>query len=176
MVPRPKVKLGEETGAVELVEKLVDDGDRERILDGEGVQGAVVDAKSPRAVSLLDEQDRGGEGRVAAADYALLDHRGALAFQFILVRRRVAVWPDGDGSGAGLEDDGVIAASRRREARRLAEDVLVRDQELVQERPTGRGEGAQLRCRCRGHPRPGEGSAAVLECHRTGGEIPHDGP
>jgi len=32
---------------MELVQELVDDGDGERVLDGEGVQGAVVDAETP---------------------------------------------------------------------------------------------------------------------------------
>jgi len=61
VVPRPQVELGEEAGAVELVEQLVDDGDRKRILDGERVQRTVVDAKAPCPVRLLDEDDRRGE-------------------------------------------------------------------------------------------------------------------
>jgi len=47
VIPRPKVELGEEARAMELVQELVDDGDGERVLDGEGVQGAVVDAETP---------------------------------------------------------------------------------------------------------------------------------
>jgi len=43
---------------MELVQQLVDDGDGERVLDGEGVQGAVVDAETLGSVSLPDEEDR----------------------------------------------------------------------------------------------------------------------
>jgi hypothetical protein len=54
VISRAEIKLGEEPDAVELV----DDGDRERILDGECVQGPVVDAEMPGAVILFDEKDR----------------------------------------------------------------------------------------------------------------------
>jgi hypothetical protein len=47
VVPRPQVELGEEVRPIELIQELVDDGDGERVLDGEGVQGAVVDAETP---------------------------------------------------------------------------------------------------------------------------------
>jgi len=63
---------------MELIEKLVDHGDGERVLDGERVEGAVVDAESPRPVGLLDEDDGRGERRVAASDDALSDHGSAL--------------------------------------------------------------------------------------------------
>ena len=38
---------------MELVEELVDYGNGECVLDGEGVEGAVVDAEPPRAVAFL---------------------------------------------------------------------------------------------------------------------------
>ena len=69
----------------------------------------------------------------------------------------------------------MVAGALRREAPRLGEEVLVRGQELVQERPTSCSEGAQLRRRRRGHARPHEGASPVLERHRTGGEVPDDG-
>ena len=52
VVPGAKVQLGEESGAVEFVEQFVHYGNGERVLDGEGVQGAVVDAETPRALRL----------------------------------------------------------------------------------------------------------------------------
>jgi hypothetical protein len=38
MVPRAQVQFGEEARALELVEQLVDDGDRESVLDSERIQ------------------------------------------------------------------------------------------------------------------------------------------
>lgn len=55
VVAGAQVQLGEEARAMELV----DHRDREGILDGEGVEGAVVDAETPRPVRFLDEEDRG---------------------------------------------------------------------------------------------------------------------
>ena len=69
----------------------------------------------------------------------------------------------------------MIPTARWRKARGFAEDVVICDQELVQERPIGRCEGAQLRCRWRGDARLGEVLLAALERHRTGGEVPHNG-
>ena len=47
MVPRPEVELGEEAGAMELVEQLIDDGYQKSVLDGECVEGAVIDTEAP---------------------------------------------------------------------------------------------------------------------------------
>ena len=44
MVPR---QLGEVAGAMELVEQLIDDGYRKSVLDGECVEGAVIDTETP---------------------------------------------------------------------------------------------------------------------------------
>jgi hypothetical protein len=43
---------------MEFIQELVDGQDGESVLDGDGIQHAVVDAESPRAVCLLDEEDR----------------------------------------------------------------------------------------------------------------------
>jgi hypothetical protein len=59
VVSGSEVELGEEAGAMELVQQLVDDRDGEHILDGYGVQRAVVDAEPPRAVRFLDQEHRG---------------------------------------------------------------------------------------------------------------------
>ena len=56
VIPGAQIQLGEEARAVEFVKEFIDHGDGKRVLDSEGVEGAVVDAKSPRAISLLDEK------------------------------------------------------------------------------------------------------------------------
>jgi hypothetical protein len=56
MVARPEVELGEEARPMELVEELVDQRDRELVLECQGVKGAVVDAEAPRVVRLADEE------------------------------------------------------------------------------------------------------------------------
>jgi hypothetical protein len=58
MVAGSEIELGEEPGAMEFIQELVDDRDGEGVLDGDGVQRAVVDAEPPRVVCLLDEKDR----------------------------------------------------------------------------------------------------------------------
>ena len=58
MVLGAKVQLGEEACPVELVQQLVHHWDRERVLDSEGVQCAVVDAETLGPVGLHDEDDR----------------------------------------------------------------------------------------------------------------------
>uniref|UniRef100_A0A0A9BSS0 Uncharacterized protein n=1 Tax=Arundo donax TaxID=35708 RepID=A0A0A9BSS0_ARUDO len=47
VVPRPQIQLGEEFGAVELVQQLIHHRDREGVLDRHRVQGPVVDAEAP---------------------------------------------------------------------------------------------------------------------------------
>ena len=44
MIPRAQVKLGEEPGAVEFVQELVDHWYGKSVLDGDGVEFPVVDA------------------------------------------------------------------------------------------------------------------------------------
>jgi hypothetical protein len=56
-----KVELGEVACPLELIQELVDDRDRKLVLHGLGVEGTVVDAKSPCMIFLADEQDRCGE-------------------------------------------------------------------------------------------------------------------
>jgi hypothetical protein len=74
-----EVQLGEETGAVQLVEKFVDHLDGKRVLDDDGIEGELVDAKTPCAVGLLDQQNQRGKRRSAAPDQPLGQHGGALA-------------------------------------------------------------------------------------------------
>jgi len=138
VVAGTRVQLGEEVRAVEFVQEFVDDRDRERVLDREGVEGVVVDAKSPRTISFLDEEDQRREGRVAASNDALHEHGCALAFQLVLLGCWVPVRPNGDWGGAGLEDDGVVTSVLGWQSHGLGEDVPIAGQELIQEHPTGR--------------------------------------
>jgi len=50
-----EVQLGEELRTMQLIKEFVDDGDGESILDGEGIKSAVVYAKPPSPVLLLDQ-------------------------------------------------------------------------------------------------------------------------
>ena len=42
---------------MELIQELIDGGDREDVLDGDSIEGTIVDAEALRSISLLDEQD-----------------------------------------------------------------------------------------------------------------------
>jgi hypothetical protein len=65
---------------MELVEELVHHRDRKLVLGCLGVEGAVVDAETPRRVRLADQQHWCGERRGARPDDALGEHGLALAF------------------------------------------------------------------------------------------------
>lgn len=54
MVPQAQVYLGEELGAMELIEELVDHWDQELVLGHLIVERPVVDAEMPVHVCLLD--------------------------------------------------------------------------------------------------------------------------
>jgi hypothetical protein len=53
-----KVELGEELGVAHLIEQFLDDGDGEFVLNGLGIQCAIVDAKMPRIIRFPDEKNR----------------------------------------------------------------------------------------------------------------------
>jgi hypothetical protein len=53
-----QVKLGEELGAMELVQKLINNQDRKLVLRRLIIEGAVVDAEVLVAIHLLNQQDR----------------------------------------------------------------------------------------------------------------------
>ena len=44
---------------MEFIEELLHNGNRVGILDGDGVQRAIVHAETPRAILFLDEKHRG---------------------------------------------------------------------------------------------------------------------
>jgi hypothetical protein len=54
-------------------ESLIDQGEWVLVLLGHGVELAVVDAETEAAITLDSEQDRGGPGRAAGFDEALLE-------------------------------------------------------------------------------------------------------
>jgi hypothetical protein len=47
-----EIQFGEEAGAMKLVEEFIDHRDRVRVLDRDGVQGAVVEAEPLGAIRL----------------------------------------------------------------------------------------------------------------------------
>ena len=74
-----QVNLGEGLGATEFVEELFNNWDRELVLHGLLVEGAVVDVEVPRSIDLLHLQDRRGEGRRRDTNDTLCQHVRALA-------------------------------------------------------------------------------------------------
>jgi len=115
---------------VQLVQKLVDDGDGKCILDCDGVECPVVYAETPRATSFLDKQYRRREGKEATSNQPLVQHGRALPIQLVLVGSRVPVRPDRDRRRPREKGDGVIPGSRWWHASGLGEDAS----ELSQER------------------------------------------
>lgn len=76
------VELGEELGAMELVE-FIDHRDRVLVFHCLLVESAVVHAEAPGVVGLLHQQYRRGERRHARPDDALGEHGGALALELV---------------------------------------------------------------------------------------------
>jgi hypothetical protein len=132
MITRAKIKLGEELGAVELVQQLVDDRNWKGVLDGDGVEGAIVDAEPSRSIMLPDEEDWRGERRKTRPNEPLYQHRRALAFQLILVSYRVAVGTYRDQLRARNQRDAMVPRAVRRQAVRFREGVGERSEQLVQ--------------------------------------------
>jgi len=58
MISGAKVQLCEIAGTMELVKQLLDHRYRELVLDGDGIECPVVDAKPPGVVLFLDQQNR----------------------------------------------------------------------------------------------------------------------
>src|SRR5215203_7386886 len=68
-----EVDLGEHLGIMETVYQVINQGNGEAILDGDLVQGTVVDAHSQVPILLLDENDRGSIGGFARFDGSILE-------------------------------------------------------------------------------------------------------
>ena len=56
-----EVEVHEEPRAVELIQELINYGDKESVLDGDCVEGMVVDTEPPRTIFLADQEHRGRE-------------------------------------------------------------------------------------------------------------------
>jgi hypothetical protein len=65
---------------VKLVEELVHHRNGVSILDCDGIEGVIVDAKALGTICLLDEEYQRRKGRGATPDQPLLEHGGALMF------------------------------------------------------------------------------------------------
>ena len=83
---------------MKLVEKLIDDQNREFVLGRLGIEGTVVDAKALGVVRLAHQQHGGGERGCARLDDALGEHSSALTLQLVLLQLRVAIGANGDRS------------------------------------------------------------------------------
>jgi hypothetical protein len=61
MIARTQVELGDESCTEQLVQKLVHHRDGKLVLGRPSVEGAAVNAKTPRPVRLVNEEDWRGE-------------------------------------------------------------------------------------------------------------------
>src|SRR4051812_20878764 len=73
VVPPPQVDLGEDLGSKEAVSEVVDERDGEMVLDGDVVEGPVVDAHVQGSILFLDEDDWGAKRGHAGLDRAVLE-------------------------------------------------------------------------------------------------------
>ena len=133
VIPRAKVELGEEASPMKLVQELIHHRDREFIYGRLGVEGAIVDAETPRVVHLPDQQDWRGERRSAGPNDPLDQHGSALAFELVLLHLGVAIGPYRDRRGPRQEVDAVVVWARRREPHGLVEDVVMLQEEVVEQ-------------------------------------------
>jgi hypothetical protein len=123
VVTTAKVELGEVLRPLELIQELVDDQDWKLVLHGLGVEGAIVNAKSPCMIFLADKQDQCGERRRARPNDALVEHVVALLLDLILQRLRVPVGPDSNQWRRRQQMDAVIERPWRRQACGIGEDI-----------------------------------------------------
>ena len=141
-VAAAQIKLGEVCRAVELVQKLLHDRNREHVPNGIGVQRPVVDAETPGTVLLAHQKDGGGERRGTWPDDALVEHLLTLAFDLILQQLGIAVWAYRHRCVVGGEVDPVIQMALRGQASRFGEQVAELLQKTFQE--IHRGQRGQL--------------------------------
>lgn len=62
VVAGKQVEGGEVLGAAEVVQEVIDTGERIAVFDGDLVEGAVVNAEAQSAIRFLGKDDVGGEG------------------------------------------------------------------------------------------------------------------
>jgi hypothetical protein len=55
VVPGLEVELREELGALKFIQELLHNRNRELVLDGAFIKGAIVHIEAPRSVQLLDK-------------------------------------------------------------------------------------------------------------------------
>jgi hypothetical protein len=79
-----EVKLGEEMGAMELVEEFIHHGNGKHVADHLAIESTIVHTETPQPILHLDKQYRRRVGRCARADDALHEHVLTLPLQFIL--------------------------------------------------------------------------------------------
>jgi hypothetical protein len=74
MVPKAEVELGEEAGTMQLIEELINDRHMIFILYRAVIEGEELDAEAPRAIMLLDKEDRSRACQRVVADDAQRQH------------------------------------------------------------------------------------------------------
>jgi hypothetical protein len=80
---------------------------------------------------LPDEENRRGERRQTHPNEPLYQHRGALAFQLVLVSCRVAVGTYHDRLRTRNQRDAMVPRAVRRQAVRFREGVGEKSEQLV---------------------------------------------
>lgn len=55
VVTGPEIQFGEKPGALQLIQKFIDNGNRKLVLDGDKVDTTVVNTETPSLVMLPDE-------------------------------------------------------------------------------------------------------------------------
>ena len=55
VVTRPEIQFGEKAGALEFIQKFIDNRNWKLVLDGDKVETTVVDTEMPSPVGLSDE-------------------------------------------------------------------------------------------------------------------------
>jgi hypothetical protein len=113
--------------------ELVHHRDRELVLGCLSVEGAIVDAETPRAVRLANQEHRSGERRHAGSYDALCEHGLTLSLQLVLLQLRVPVRSYGHRSCTGQQVDAMVVGAGRGQSRGLVEDGAMLLQKDVHE-------------------------------------------
>lgn len=94
-----EVELREARGGTELIQELINGGHRELVLDGDGVEGAIINATAPGTVLLFYEEDGGRIWVVTEANEVGVEHGADLVLELCLLAMGVPVRFDRDGLG-----------------------------------------------------------------------------
>ena len=90
VVAAAQVQLAEVFRSLQAIEELVHQGKRVAVLDGDVVEGTIINAHAHRAILLLHEQDRSSERRLARLDEARLDELFQLFLELLELLRAQA--------------------------------------------------------------------------------------